>query len=144
MQFEKNRPLPDESSQRDQTPKARSARPQVNAHAPISESVISALISAQEALAGESNDDEHDALLALVEALEDCNLVEWRCYDPGELIEDFYGWAGLDNGELPESQLIDDYVRKARPADSNPLTVKQLLCEWAENAIAEARRKKRT
>lgn len=144
MQFEKNRPLSDDSSQRDQTPNARSARPKVNAHAPISESVISALISDQEALAGESNDDEHDALLALVEALEDCNLVEWRSYDPDELIEDFRGWAGLDQGQFAESHLIDDYVREARPADSNPMTVKLLLCEWAENAIVEAKRKKRT
>ena len=40
----------------------------------MSPAVIDAFMSAQEALAGDSNDKEHDALLALVEALEGPNL----------------------------------------------------------------------
>jgi hypothetical protein len=46
------------------------------AQSPISQDVIAAFECAQEALSGDSNDDEHDALLALVEALQACNLVE--------------------------------------------------------------------
>ncbi len=106
----------------------RDATPQF----PFSPAVIDAFKCAQEALAGDSNDDEHDALFALVEALGGYNLVEYRTYSPDWLIEDFVGWAGLDSGECPEEEDIQDYVREARPADSSPLEVKLVLCEWAE------------
>ncbi len=48
------------------------------AHLPISRELLDAFKSAQEALAGDSNDDEHDALLALVETLEQCKLGDYQ------------------------------------------------------------------
>jgi hypothetical protein len=47
-------------------------------HLPISRKLIDALKAAQEALAGDSNDDEHDALWALVEILEQCKSGEYQ------------------------------------------------------------------
>jgi hypothetical protein len=53
----------------------QSSQFEVAAQIPILPEVIKALSMAQTALAGDSNDDEHDALLALVESLEKCKLV---------------------------------------------------------------------
>ena len=102
------------------------------AQLPISGTVIDALKSAQEALAGDSNDDEHDALLALVEELQRCNLGEHQSYSEDWLIEDFAGWAGLDPGGVPNQQDVQTYVKEARPADSNPAEVMLVLRKWAE------------
>jgi hypothetical protein len=103
------------------------------AQLPISPEVIAALQEAQLALAGDSNDDEHDALLALVAALEECNLVEWQSYDAEEIVQDFMGWAGLVRGSSTDLDTINEYVKYARPANSHPVEVKDALIEWAES-----------
>ncbi len=98
----------------------------------ISQRVVDALESAQEALAGDSNDDEHAALWALVEALDVYQLGEFRVYRPDWIVSDFCGWAGLDAGEPPDQRDMETYVREARPADSSPLDVNRVLQEWAD------------
>lgn len=62
---------------RDDSDGVPSTQSEATAQLTPSSAVIDALKFARKALAGDSNDDEYDALCALVEALEKCNLVEW-------------------------------------------------------------------
>ena len=93
---------------------------------------------AKAALAGDSNDDEHDALLALVEVLDECELLAYRHYSSYWLIEDFIGWAGIDHAARPDAGDIRDYVREARPADSSRNKVKSVLLQWAKEFDQES------
>ncbi len=105
------------------------SEPSATSSSTISEDVIDALERAQEAVNGDSNDDEHDALLDLIHALLACNLVAYRMYCPEWIVTDFCGWAGLDKDERPDQVDIDIYVREARPADSSPVDVHSVLTE---------------
>lgn len=119
------------SDQRESTSKPP-VPPLADAQLFVSRAVIKAFASAKQALAGDSNDDEHDALWAFVEALGVYRLGEFRAYCPATIVADFCGWAGLDQGDPPDQEVIEDYVRQARPADSSPLDVNRVLHEWAD------------
>jgi len=93
---------------------------------------------AKAALAGDSNDEEHDALLALVEVLDECELLAYRDYSSDWLIEDFIGWAGIHHATAPDGGDIRDYVREARPADSSRNKVKSVLLRWAKEFDQES------
>lgn len=85
------------------------------------------------ALAGDSKDEDHDALLELLEALDECDLVAYRDYSADWLIEDFGGWAGLDRGQVGDEEDVLLYVKEARPADSRPSQVQNVLFAWSDS-----------
>ena len=112
--------------------------PITKAQLDMSPEVIDAFQSAQKALAGDSNDDEHDALWALVEGLDVYNLGKFKAYCPEWIVSDFCGWAGLNPDGTPNQEDIDNYVLEARPANSSPLDVSLVLGEWAKTVAKES------
>jgi hypothetical protein len=95
-------------------------------------SVVDALISAHEALVGDSGDAEHDALSALVRALDSCVSIEWGSYSREWLITDFCRWHRLGENDYPSYDEIDMYLTQGRPRDSSPLFVRDVLYAWSD------------
>jgi hypothetical protein len=121
------------------TDREDSAEPPIQdarAHFFVSRAMINALTSAKKAFAGDSNDDEYEALLAFVDALEEYQLREFRTYDPEWVVANYCSWVGLDPGKPPDAEDIEAYLREARPADSCPSKTKAALREWANTFSA--------